>query len=336
MARPIWSGSVSFGLVSIPVKLFSAVSRKSVRFNQIEAETGARIRQKRVSEATGEEVEYANIVKGYELPTGEYVTVTPEELDALDPASAKTIDLEEFVDLADIDPVFYDAAYYLAPSAETRKPYKLLVTAMEESGKVGIARFVMRSKQYVAALRPADGRLLLSTMVYADEVVAPSAVELFEGLDDIEVTERELDMARQLITNLEAEFAPEKFTDTYREAVLELIDRKATGEDVLLPAPAEDEIGSVVDLMAALEASVAEAKTARSRHPTAKHDTDGTAAKKTASKKTGTKKAATAKKAAPKKAGQKKAPAKKTAAKKTAAKKTAKKAPAKKAVKKAS
>ena len=323
MARPIWSGSVSFGLVSIPVKLFSAVSRKSVRFNQIEAQTGARIRQKRVSEQTGEEVEYKDIIKGYELPTGEYVTVTPDELDALDPASAKTIELEEFVDLADIDPVFYDAAYYLAPSAETRKPYKLLVTAMEESGKVGIARFVMRSKQYIAALRPADGRLLLSTMVYADEVVAPSAVELFEGLDDIDVTERELDMARQLISNLEAEFEPEKFTDTYREAVLELIDRKATGEDVVLPAPVEDEAGSVVDLMAALEASVAEAKTARSRHPTAKNETKKPAVKKTAKKKSTSKKAATKKKSTPKKAPAKKkaATAKKAAAKKTAQKK---------------
>ena len=272
MARPIWSGSVSFGLVNIPVKLFSAVSRKSVRFNQIDAETGARIRQKRVSEKTGEEVEYKDIIKGYELPTGEYVTITPEELDALDPESARTIDLEEFVDLAEIDPVFYDSAYYLAPSADSQKPYKLLVTAMEESGKVGIARFVMRSKQYIAALRPADGRLLLSTMVYADEVVAPTAVELFDGLDDVEITERELDMARQLIGNLEATFEPERFTDTYREAVLALIERKAEGEDVILPPAAETEFDSVVDLMAALEASVAEAKTARSRHPTAKGD----------------------------------------------------------------
>lgn len=283
MARPIWSGSVSFGLVNIPVKLFSAVSRKSVRFNQIEAETGARIRQKRVSEQTGEEVEYKDIVKGYELPTGEFVTITPEELDALDPDSARTIELEEFVDLADIDPIFYDSAYYLAPSPDTQKPYKLLVTAMEESGKVGIARFVMRSKQYVAALRPADGRLLLSTMVYADEVVAPSAVDLFDGLDDIEISEKEIDMARQLISNLEADFEPERFTDTYREAVLALIDRKAAGEDVIIPAQVEAEAGSVVDLMAALEASVAEAKSARSRHPASKPAKDASDADKAAS-----------------------------------------------------
>ncbi len=317
MARPIWSGSVSFGLVNIPVKLFSAVSRKNVRFNQIEATTGARIKQKRVSSVTGEEVDYAEIVKGYELPSGEYVTIAPEELDALDPEAVKTIDLQEFVDLVDIDPVFYDSPYYLAPSPDTQKPYKLLVTAMEEAGKVGIAKFVMRSKQYLAAIRPVDGRLMLSTMVYADELVAPSAVELFDGLDDVEVTDRELGMARQLISSLEADFEPEKFSDTYRLAVLEMIDRKVAGEETIIAAPAEEEMGSVVDLMAALEASVAEAKKARTRHPTAKAES---ATKKKPAKKATAKKKAAAKKPA------KKASAKKATAKKTAAKKTVKKA----------
>ncbi|MFT7476482.1 MAG: DNA end-binding protein Ku [Verrucomicrobiales bacterium] len=310
MARPIWSGSVSFGLVNIPVKLFGAVQRKNVRFNQIEAATGARIKQKRVSGATGEEVDYDEIVKGYELPSGEFVTITPEELDGLDPDAAKTIDLEEFVDLVDIDPVFYDSAYYLAPSPDTQKPYKLLVTAMEESGKVGIARFVMRSKQYLAALRPVDGRLMLSTMVYADELVAPSAVELFSGLDDIEVTERELMMARQLISSLEADFEPSKFTDTHRLAVLDLIDRKVAGEETIIAAPVDEEMGSVVDLMAALEASVAKAKQARTRHPTA-NEAVKKPAKKTSAKKVAAKKPV------------KKAPASK---KKAAAKKTIKKA----------
>ena len=313
MARPIWSGSVSFGLVNIPVKLFSAVSRKNVRFNQIEAATGGRIKQKRVSAVTGEEVAYDDIVKGYELANGEYVTVTPEELDALDPGAAKTIDLSEFVDLADIDPIFYDAQYYLAPSPETQKPYKLLVTAMEEAGKVGIARFVMRTKQYLAAIRPVDGKLMISTMVYADEIVAPTEVELFDGLDDIEVADSEVEMARQLISTLEADFAPEKHTDTYREAVLELIDKKAAGEETVVAAAAEEEVGSVVDLMAALEASVAAAKEARTRHPTA---TKASAKKKSgakkapAKKKTAAKKKATAKKRAPAK---KKATAKKKA-----------------------
>ena len=313
MARPIWSGSVSFGLVNIPVKLFSAVSRKNVRFNQIEAATGGRIKQKRVSAVTGEEVAYDDIVKGYELANGEYVTVTPEELDALDPGAAKTIDLSEFVDLADIDPIFYDAQYYLAPSPETQKPYKLLVTAMEEAGKVGIARFVMRTKQYLAAIRPVDGKLMISTMVYADEIVAPTEVELFDGLDDIEVADSEVETARQLISTLEADFAPEKHTDTYREAVLELIDKKAAGEETVVAVAGEEEVGSVVDLMAALEASVAAAKEARTRHPTA---TKASAKKKSgakkapAKKKTAAKKKATAKKRAPAK---KKATAKKKA-----------------------
>jgi len=154
MARPIWTGSISFGLVNIPVKLFSAVRRKNVRFNQIDSRTGSRIKQKRVSAADGSEVDYEDIVKGFELPGGDYVTVTEDELAALDPDAVKTIDLEEFIELVDIDPVFYDTAYYLAPSPDAQKPYKLLVSAMEESGRVGIARFVMRTKQYLAAIRP--------------------------------------------------------------------------------------------------------------------------------------------------------------------------------------
>lgn len=311
MARPIWSGSVSFGLVNIPVKLFSAVSRKNVRFNQIEAATGARVKQKRVSGATGEEVDYADIVKGYELPSGDYVTITPEELDSLDPAAVKTIELQEFIDLADIDPVFYDSAYFLAPAPEAQKPYKLLVTAMEEAGKVGIAKFVMRSKQYLAAIRPADGHMLLSTMVYADELVAADSIDLLADLEDVEVTDAEVEMARQLISSLETDFAPEKFEDTYRLSVLELIDRKVAGEETVVAAAPDEEIGSVVDLMAALEASVAQAKEARTRHPTAK--------KASAKKKPAKKKAAAKKKPAKKKAAAKK----KSSAKKTAAKKKA-------------
>ena len=216
----------------------------------------------------------------------------------------KTIDLEEFVDLVDIDPMFYDAPYYLAPSPDTQKPYKLLVTAMEEAGKVGIARFVMRTKQYLAAIRPVDGKLVLSTMVYADEIVAPSNVELFDGIEEIEVADKEVEMARQLIASLEADFEPEKHKDTYREAVLELIERKAAGEETVSVAAPDEEPGSVVDLMAALEASVAAAKQARTRHPTAKK---APAKKKSATKK----KAAAKKKSTTKKASSKKASAKK-------------------------
>jgi DNA end-binding protein Ku len=258
----MWSGSISFGLVNIPVKLYAAVSRKNVSFNQLDRTSGARIRYKKVSADTGDEVRSDDIVKGYELPSGEYVTVTDDELAQLDPKASRTIDIEEFVDLADIDPVFYDSAYLLAPDKATAKPYALLARAMEESGKVGIARVVMRTKQYLCAVRPKDGRLVMSTMVYADEVN-----ELAQ-LDDIEVSDKELVMANQLIESLSDTFDPAKYEDTYRNKVLEVIERKAAGEEGVIAAP-EPQEEKVVDLMAALEASVAAAKEARKRHPTA-------------------------------------------------------------------
>ena len=269
MPRAIWSGSISFGLVNIPVKLYGAVSRKTVHFNQLDARTNSRVKQKRVNPETGDEVPYEQIVKGYELSSGAYVVVTDDELAALDPKAVRTIDIDEFVDLVDIDPIFYDSAYYLAPD-KASKPYALLAKAMEETGKVGIAHFVMRTKQYLAAIRPKDGRLLLSTMVYADEVNDPASIPELDELGDIELPEKEVAMAEQLITSLSADFEPERFTDTYREAVLELIERKAAGEEIVAPAAAA-EPDKVVDLMAALEASVAAAKEARKRHPTA-HD----------------------------------------------------------------
>ena len=170
MARAMWSGAISFGLVSIPVKLFNAVSRKSVSFNQLDGRTGSRVRQKLVSAADGEEVGRDHILKGYAIGPDQYVTVSEDELASIMPAAQRTIDLEEFVDLADIDPVFYDSAYYLVPDKAAVKPYALLVDAMEQAGKVGIARFVMRSKEYVAALRVREGKLVLNTMVYADEL----------------------------------------------------------------------------------------------------------------------------------------------------------------------
>ena len=210
--RVIWKGSISFGLVTIPVQLFSAVSRKSVRFNQLDAETGARVRYKKVSSADDTELTAERIVKGYELPSGDYVTVTDRELEELAPVAARTIDIDAFIDLADIDPVFYDSAYHLVPDEATAKPYKLLAEAMGEADKVGICHFVMRSKQYLAAIRPVDGRLMLSTMVYSDELVAPDEIDGLYGLDDIEVDERETAMARQLIAALEADFEPGRYT----------------------------------------------------------------------------------------------------------------------------
>ena len=176
MPRAIWSGSISFGLVNIPVQLFNAVSRKSVRFNQIDSRNNARIRMKKTNAESGEDVPDEVIVKGYELSKGNYVLLSEDELAALDPESQRTIDIEEFVDLADIDPVYFDASYHLSPDPATVKAYALLARTMEQAGKVGIARFVMRQKQYLAAIRPVDGHLVLSTLVYEDEV---------NGVDDV-------------------------------------------------------------------------------------------------------------------------------------------------------
>jgi DNA end-binding protein Ku len=302
MPRAIWSGAISFGLVSIPVKVYPAVSRKSVRFNQLDGRTGSRIKQKRVSAADGEEVPFDEIVKGYEVAKDSYVIVDEDELAALMPKASRTIDIADFVEEAHIDPVFYDSAYYLVPDDLARKSYALLTSAMEESGRVAIATFVMRTKQYLAAVRPVDGKLMLSTMMYADELSDPGEIPGLEDLDQIEVTEAEKAMATQLIASLAADFEPEKYEDTYRSAVMELLEKKASGDLTVAEMPAAAENDKVVDLLAALEASVAAAKDARKRHPTADDvgetkPTKGTAKKVTA--KNATKKTAAGKKAAP-------------------------------------
>ncbi|MBI2711053.1 MAG: Ku protein [Actinobacteria bacterium] len=270
MPRAIWTGSISFGLVNIPVRLYPAVSRKQVHFNQIDTRTQSRIKQKRVSEADGSEVPYESVARGYQLTDGRYVIVDDAELASLDPAATRTIDIEEFVELADIDPLFYDGAYLAGPDKATTKPYALLVRAMESSGRVAIARFVMRTKQYLAAVRAQDGHLVVSTLVYADEVVDATEVPEIAAAAEVEVSDREVAMAEQLIASLSTRWEPAKFEDTYRAAVLELIERKASGA-VEVTAPVVEEGGAdrVVDLMAALEASVAAAKDARKRHPTA-------------------------------------------------------------------
>jgi DNA end-binding protein Ku len=303
----MWSGAISFGLVNIPIKMFTAVSRKSVSFNQIDTRTGSRIQYRKVSAADGEEVASEQIAKGYQLSSGEYVLVGDDELAALDPEATRTIDIEQFVDLEEIDPIYYDSPYYIAPDKAARKPYALLTRAMEEEGKVALARFVMRSKQYLAALRPKDGVLVMSTMVYADEVNDPKELGEFDDVAEVDVSDRELRMASQLVESLTEPFEPERFEDTYRNQVLELIERKAAGEELVAPpTPVAEE--KVVDLMAALEASVREAKESRKRHPTAKAEAggatgdgagggDGAGARKRATKAT---KATKAAKAAPK------------------------------------
>jgi DNA end-binding protein Ku len=268
MPRPLWTGAISFGLVSIPVRLYNAVSKKSVSFNQLDDRTMSRIRYRKVSADSGDEVPDDHIVKGYEVSKGQYVVVEPDELEQFMPVATHSIDLDEFVDLADIDPMYFDTAYYLAPDKVT-KPYALLVKAMEEAGKVAVGRFVMRNKQHVAAIRAVDGHLVLSTMVYPDELVSPAAIDEFEGLEDVDVSSRELQMAEQLVESLAGPFEPEKYRDEYREQVLDLIGKKAAGEELVVPEPAET-APKVVDLLAALEASVQAAKESRTRHPTAR------------------------------------------------------------------
>ncbi len=268
MARPVWSGTISFGLVAIPVKLFHAVRRQSVSFNQLDERNMARIRYRKVNAETGEEVGDDHIVKGYEISKGRYVVVDPDELEPFMPVATKSVDLEEFVDLADIDPVYFDTAYHLAPDGPP-KPYVLLARAMEASGKVAIGRFVMRNKQYTAAIRAEDGRLVMSTLAYADEVIDPADIEELNGLDAVEVNDKEVAMAESLVESLAADFEPEKYRDEYRDEVMALIQMKADGEEFEVPEAAAEK-PKVVDIMAALEASVAAAKDARTRHPAKK------------------------------------------------------------------
>ena len=276
MPRPVWSGTISFGLVAIPIKLFHGVNKRSISFNQLDDRSMSRIRLKKVSADSGEDVPDEHIVRGFEVSKGRYVVVDPDELEPFIPSATKSIDLEEFVDLAEIDPVYFDTPYIIAPD-KTPKPYVLLARAMEEAGKVAIGRFVMRNKQYVAAIRAVDGKLVMSTMVFADEVVDAGGIDELEALADIEVSAKEVKMAEALVESLSAEFEPGKYRDEYRESVLDLIERKAAGEEFELPAAVAD-APKVIDLMAALEASVKAAKAARGRHPAGgPHDDDAEA-----------------------------------------------------------
>jgi DNA end-binding protein Ku len=255
----MWSGAISFGLVNVPVKLYSAVSRKTVRFNQLNAETGNRIQQKRVDPETGEEVGYDQIVKGYELTKDRYVVITPEELDALDPERTRTVDIEDFVDLDEIDPVYYDHPYYLVPDKGAAKAYGLLLGAMKEANKVAIARVVLRSKEQLVAIRPAGDVLMMETMLFHDEVVPADDIEDLPEGKELKATDRELKMAQQLIDSLTSEFDPTAYRDEYREKVLELIEMKASGQEIAVQ-PEAPEPAKVPDLMAALEASLAAVK----------------------------------------------------------------------------
>jgi DNA end-binding protein Ku len=260
MPRAIWTGAISFGLVNVPVKLYSAISTKTVRFHQLHAKDQVRIQQKRVCPADGEEVPYEHVVKGYEIAPEQYVVVTKEELEALEPPKTKTIEIEDFVDRAEIDPIYFDRGYYLLPDRIGQKPYRLLVEALEGAGKVAIGRVTIRSKEQLVAIRPTEAMLTVATMNFADEVVAPDEFDEQPG-DEVETSKRERDMARQLVESLTSEFDPDKYHDTYRERVLELIEQKAQGKEVSLEPVAER--AEAPDLMAALEASVKAAQEGR-------------------------------------------------------------------------
>jgi DNA end-binding protein Ku len=263
MARAIWSGALTFGLVNIPVKLHSAVSQKEVRFHMIHGKDGGRIKLKRFCSVEDREVPFDEIVKGYEVGKGRYVMITPEELEAYDPKATRTVEIKDFVKLSDIDPIYYDHTYYLAPEKNAARAYRLLLEAMRATGKVAVATFVLRTRESLCCVRPIEDALALSTMSRADEIVPTSALELPEAPKP---SERELHMAEQLVASLTAPFEPERYPDVHRERVLELVHRKAEGESIEATPP-EEAPAKVVSLADALAASLAAARGTPEREP---------------------------------------------------------------------
>src|SRR3954452_25255297 len=298
MARAIWSGSISFGLVNVPVKLYSAVHQQDIHFSQFD-KSGNHIRYKRVSEKTGKEVDYGDIVKGYEAKKGRWVMVDPDELAEYRPEATKTIDISDFVALDEIDPIYYESTYYLAADGKAAaKPYNLLLEAMDKQQKVAIGKVVLRTKQYLAAVRPVDGTLALSTMLFADEVVPAS--EVVNGKSsgkDASVSKREVDMASQIIDSLTTDWDPSRYQDTYRKQLLELLKKKAEGEEIVVEQPEEEE-GQVLDLMAALEASLEQAKKGGAKTTRAKKSTQAKKSTKKTSKRSPSRSRSRAKKSA--------------------------------------
>jgi DNA end-binding protein Ku len=291
MARAIWTGSISFGLLNVPVKLYSAVARRGISLREIRESDNARIRHRRVAEGTDEEVPYDEIIKAFEITKDRYVPITKDEMASLDPKKTRAIEVQDFVDITEIDPIYFDSPYYLGPADGAERAYSLLAQAMEASGKVAIARFVFRNKEHLAAIRPGDGVLTLTTMRFADEVVPPSELDDVLPSEKPKVPKREVQMAEQLIDSLTSSFDPTAYRDEYREELLAMIERKAAGEEVVAaPEGEEREPTKAPDLMAALEESIAAVQGKR----------DGKAAK-TAKKPAAKKRRTTAKKAAPKK-----------------------------------
>ncbi len=306
MPRAMWTGTIGFGMVTVPVKLYSAVDRKTVRFHQLSGKSGVRVAQRRVDPSSGEEVPYEDVVKGYELAPDRYVVIEPGELEALEPKKTRTIEIEEFVDLSQIDPVYYDHPYYLAPGAGGAKPYRLLLEAMRETNKVAIARVVIRSKEQLVAVRPMGEALGMATMLFADEVLPPERLDEVAEASEVKTTKRELNVAKQLVQSLAGDFDPDEFRDTYREEVLELIERKAQGKAIAVQPPPEELAQPAPDLMSALKASLeavraregagapgaAKARKAAAKKPPAGKPTPGRANTKAAAKNPAAKKPA--------------------------------------------
>jgi DNA end-binding protein Ku len=267
MARAIWSGTISFGLLNVPVRLYSAVARRNIALREIRDSDSARIKHRRVAEGTDEEVPYENIVKAYELSPGQYVPLGKDEMAALAPEKTRAIDVQDFVDIEEIDPMYFDSPYYLGPADGAEKAYSLLAAAMESSGKAAISRFVFRNKEHLAALRASDGVLTLTTMRFHDEVVPPGELDVLPDKKP-KVAKREREMAEQLIASLSTEFEPNQYRDEYREQLLALIEQKAEGKEIVAPEAEEPKATKAPDLMAALEESIAAVKGDGSEKPT--------------------------------------------------------------------
>jgi DNA end-binding protein Ku len=258
MPRSLWTGTISFGLVSVPVRMVSATESKELRFHFLDRHDLQPIGYDKVRRDTGEHVDNDDIVRGFEVEKGRYVPLEDEDLDRLDVELTKTIDICDFVDLDEIDPIYFRKAYYLAPQEGAEKPYRLLVRALDETRKVAIAKVVIRNKQHLAALRPWNGTLVLETMYYADEIREPEKAD-----GRVQLRKPEVEMAKSLVENLSADFDPSKYDDTYRKELLQLLRAKAKGKP--LPEPEEEAEGEVVDLMAALRESVEKTKRQKSR-----------------------------------------------------------------------
>lgn len=269
--RPIWTGSISFGLVNIPVRLVPAVREESVRFHLLHDQDHARLRRKMVCSADGKEVHPEHTVKGYEVGPDQYVIIRQEELEAVAPRRTRTIDIEDFVGLDEIDPVYFDRTYYVTPQEAGAKAYALLVEAMAKSHKIGVARFVMHNKEYLVALRPRDGVLCMETMHFSDEVMPTEA--LGPAPARAKGDDREIRMAQQLIDSLSTRFKPDKYQEQYRQAIRDMVERKAAGEQIVTAPQPKEEPGRVGNLLEALEASVEKARggkgerTPKGEHP---------------------------------------------------------------------